>query len=372
MNAEKLLKLKDLAKDISLLYVEDSLTIQKQVSQFLGNIFDRFYQAMDGEEGLKVYKKETPDIIITDIIMPEKNGLEMIEELKKYNPDLKVIVLTALGDDQTFFKAIDQNIISYLVKPLDVEKLIELLIENIEDIEKIHYTRAFKDLQLIKDHKSNLKFLNSYKGVPIQSTGSIKKLSDNHIVIKMQPKQCIALEYEKFTIIELPIIKKYIKAKILSSNIKEGLAILSDPMYINYKERAFPYKRLKVDNSFKVGLHYKNCTYTVHPYDTSFISLGVVLEEIDTDFQINDEVDISIGFELLEDIDKSKMITSNKFYKMFVKGKVIRMKTSANGTVIVFLIDIKKPDQSIYSKYLNMIEKQLEEELNDALQSVIG
>ena len=53
--------------------------------------------AINGEEGLRYYQKYPADLIITDIIMPEKEGLETIRELKSYNPDVKIIAISGGG-----------------------------------------------------------------------------------------------------------------------------------------------------------------------------------------------------------------------------------------------------------------------------------
>ena len=53
--------------------------------------------AINGEEGMRYYQKYPADLIITDIIMPEKEGLETIRELKSYNPDVKIIAISGGG-----------------------------------------------------------------------------------------------------------------------------------------------------------------------------------------------------------------------------------------------------------------------------------
>jgi len=58
------------------------------------------FSALDGAEGLKSYHKEKPDLVITDIIMPEKEGLETILELKKDNKNLKIIAISGGGRSQ--------------------------------------------------------------------------------------------------------------------------------------------------------------------------------------------------------------------------------------------------------------------------------
>lgn len=365
MDVTKLRLLKDISADTSVLYVEDSLTLQKQVGQFLGNIFDRFFQAYDGNEGLEVFKQELPDIVITDITMPQKNGLEMIDELRSINPDVKIIVLTAYSDVQNLYKAIEHDIISYLVKPLDIDKLIDLLIESIDDLVEVHFSRAVKDLSIIMEHNSaDITFLNSYKGISVTAKGVIKKISQDNIVVKVPSKQMAVMKHEKSSIIQLPVIDKYIKAKVATVSYDDGLVILSEPRYINYKSRKSNHKRLKVDETFKIGLHHNKHTYNVYPYDASFTSLAMVIEEEDVNFDIDDEINITVAFEVTS-VDKSNMFVSNKHHIMYVKSKVIRIKKINNSVVVALLLDIKAGDQNTYSDYLAMIEEKLTKELNN-------
>lgn len=366
MDVTKLKKLKEIAADTSILYVEDSLTLQKQISQFLGNIFDRFLQAYDGSHGVEIYKEEMPDIVITDITMPNKNGLEMIQEMKAINPDVKVIVLSAHNNNEILFNSLDLGIISYLLKPLSIDKLIDLLIEDIELIEKTQHTQSLKDLRTINDHNVTLTFLNTYQGLPQVEKGTIEKFSNDSVVVKTSLRQTFVMDYEKFTIIELPETKRCIKLKVESSDAKRGLAILSKPRYINYKARRTEYIRVKVDNSFTVKLFHKNKHYNAYAYDVSFVSLRVVLEETEAEFYIDEELDISFGFNfLLKDVGGS--IIEDKFYKIFAPAKIIKVQNTPGGTILVFILDIKKADASTFEKYLSQIENKITLDLENAL-----
>jgi CheY-like chemotaxis protein len=54
-------------------------------------------EALNGEEGIKCYRRELPDLVITDLVMPEKDGIEVITELKKDYPDVKIIAISGGG-----------------------------------------------------------------------------------------------------------------------------------------------------------------------------------------------------------------------------------------------------------------------------------
>ena len=72
----------------------------------LKKYFHPFYTAYDGAEGLELFKKHRPAIIITDIEMPKMNGLTMSQEILKIDPDVKIIITTA-HDDFTLLPSVD-------------------------------------------------------------------------------------------------------------------------------------------------------------------------------------------------------------------------------------------------------------------------
>ena len=117
--------------ELSLLLVEDEEAILEEFSFFLRHLAPGgLYVASDGETGLRLYREHRPDIVITDLEMPGKNGMEMIEEIRKIDPAQPVIVSTAYSDSAFLLKAIELQIDHYLLKPIDLERL-EKKIEKI-------------------------------------------------------------------------------------------------------------------------------------------------------------------------------------------------------------------------------------------------
>lgn len=92
--------------------------------------------AKDGEEALEAIRKEVPDIIFMDINMSRMNGLEACEVIKSWNPETRVIIMTAYDEFSFAHQAIKLNVFDYLLKPFDGEELQEALGKCIEDIEK--------------------------------------------------------------------------------------------------------------------------------------------------------------------------------------------------------------------------------------------
>ncbi|MFH1512810.1 MAG: response regulator [Bacillota bacterium] len=79
--------------------------------------------ANNGESGLKLILRESPDIVLTDIRMPRKDGLDMIEEVHKELPDCKVIIITGYDQFQYASRAIKLSVFDYILKPIDNKEI---------------------------------------------------------------------------------------------------------------------------------------------------------------------------------------------------------------------------------------------------------
>lgn len=91
-------------------------------------------QAMDGEEGLAKARKEHPDLILLDIILPKMNGLEVLEKLRqdKWGMGAKILILTNLSDGEHVLKAIQGKAYDFLVKAdWKMEELIKKVKEKL-------------------------------------------------------------------------------------------------------------------------------------------------------------------------------------------------------------------------------------------------
>jgi len=101
-----------------ILFVEDESALQETFKDFLNQEGYQIVSALDGEIGLRLAKTEKPDLILLDLILPKKDGFEVLEELKKEEgtKDIPVIVLTHLEEMEDVQKAIELGARDYLVK----------------------------------------------------------------------------------------------------------------------------------------------------------------------------------------------------------------------------------------------------------------
>ena len=113
--------------DVTLLYVEDDEIIRKQAIMYLEKLCKKVWGARNGLEALEVYEDYKPDIIISDIKMPKLNGLEMASKIRKTDKETPIILATAFTDTDYLLKAVELQLIKYLVKPISSTKLLDAL-----------------------------------------------------------------------------------------------------------------------------------------------------------------------------------------------------------------------------------------------------
>jgi DNA-binding response OmpR family regulator len=105
-------------KKIKLLIVEDDEVLQKALSDYFSEENFSVLCASDGETGLRIAKSENPDLILLDIILPRKDGYEVIKEIRlnEKMKDTPVVLLTNLGSLNDVEKALNLGATTYLVK----------------------------------------------------------------------------------------------------------------------------------------------------------------------------------------------------------------------------------------------------------------
>jgi DNA-binding response OmpR family regulator len=101
-----------------ILFIEDEAALQKTFRDVLEKEGYQMISALDGESGLRLAKSQKPDLILLDLILPRKDGFEVLKELKEdeTTKEIPVIVLTNLEDIESVEKAIELGATTYLVK----------------------------------------------------------------------------------------------------------------------------------------------------------------------------------------------------------------------------------------------------------------
>lgn len=111
-------------KELNVLLVEDEAKIRDLLAGVMEKVFKKVITAQNGEEGLKKFKKFNPNIVITDILMPIRDGLEMSKDIRAISPETPIVVLSAFNDKDKLMQAIEIGVNKYLLKPIDMDELI--------------------------------------------------------------------------------------------------------------------------------------------------------------------------------------------------------------------------------------------------------
>jgi two-component system, OmpR family, response regulator VanR len=122
-------------KKYTLLYAEDDIEIREGYANHFRKLFKTVYLAANGKEALKIYADKYPDILLVDINMPKIDGLTLIENIRKYDKDVKIIILTAHLDEEKLLRAMTLRLVSYLQKPAKKRELESVLQEAVNELE---------------------------------------------------------------------------------------------------------------------------------------------------------------------------------------------------------------------------------------------
>ena len=141
-------------KNITLLYAEDDLTIQKQYYEIFSNFFNKVFTANNGIEALNIYNKENIHIMVTDIKMPLMDGLTLIEEIRKENENIPIFITSSYSEKEYLLKAIKFHLVDYIIQPATYSAIKETLLKALHTFEKT------TPLDIIINDKCSYSFVN--------------------------------------------------------------------------------------------------------------------------------------------------------------------------------------------------------------------
>ena len=152
-------------KNYTILYVEDEKENVELIESLLKDKIKTIFVAYDGLEGLALYKQHLPDIVISDIQMPNMNGIEMAKEIKKINQKQNIIFITAFNENHLLLEAINLGIDKYIIKPI---LSLESLLNPIDTICKVlSYDTKLKIEERIEAMESILRTISHHWRQPL-------------------------------------------------------------------------------------------------------------------------------------------------------------------------------------------------------------
>lgn len=167
-----------------ILVVDDESIVLESVSQIIELSFQnmRIETAQSAREGLIKFEQFRPQVIMTDIKMPGMNGLEFVERIRKIDPGVKIVIVTAYDYFEFAKEAVKYNVEDYILKPLTKSKLIETLTSVVDKLEKETEARNqeigniekyYQSIQLVESNFFNsillgrnyVKFIGHYREI---------------------------------------------------------------------------------------------------------------------------------------------------------------------------------------------------------------
>lgn len=115
----------------SVLVIDDEIGPRESLRILLKDSYN-VYLAHNGDEGISMLKSDNFDAVILDLRMPGKSGIETLEEIRKFNDDVPVIVLTGFGTLESAQKAVHLNIFEFVSKPFDINEMKEIVKRAVE------------------------------------------------------------------------------------------------------------------------------------------------------------------------------------------------------------------------------------------------
>jgi NarL family two-component system response regulator LiaR len=138
-----------MSKTIKILICDDHAIVRIGLSFLIGanHEMELVGEAVDGEEAFAMAKKLKPDVIIMDLVMPLKDGVTAISEIKKNNQDARILVLTSFSDDKNVFSSIKAGASGYLLKDSSPEDLLQAINDVYQGKSPLHPVIAQKVIQ---------------------------------------------------------------------------------------------------------------------------------------------------------------------------------------------------------------------------------
>ncbi len=364
-------KLKHLADDYTIMVVEDSNILQKQIVTLVSKFFSTVFTANDGSEGIDKYLEYKPNIILCDILMPNFDGLDMIEQMIKINPDVKVIIISAHADTEHLLRAFHLGARDFIPKPINLDLLTNALIRVLGELKK-DYTnkdnsasslqieqKYIDELNIIKEKNIKVNLINHYKGVPIIHEAYIIGFDNNKIELRTQDIQNVVIDIDKKTLIDSELLSKDILVYLDYIDEKTNNIFVKDPHYVDISIKQRADVRVQPDESFKFIINDAHGNIDTKVLDCSKKAICLEVSHIPQDYEIGKKVAISFTFEMNH--SQTFNIKNNDYIGAY--ATIFRIEKKDGLEKLVLHLELSKGDEQLLSEYIYKREIALIQEL---------
>jgi DNA-binding NtrC family response regulator len=198
--------------DFNVLYLEDDENLLKHTTDVLVDFVNNIYSVKTSKEALDILLNKKIDVIISDILLKNENGIDFLKHIKSKNIHIPIILTTAHTDTQYLLDAIRLKVENYIIKPINIKELLnslhDILLPRVQEKEIIKNNNVIKTISAITDSKqveivkfivNNLDkenlFTASYTDIMDEFSISkptliklFKELAEKNILVKVQHK----------------------------------------------------------------------------------------------------------------------------------------------------------------------------------------
>jgi DNA-binding NtrC family response regulator len=166
--------------DARILIVDDDASQRNQLVGFLRDLGAEVAGAGDGREALAQLPRVNPDIVFTDLRMPELTGHELLKEIRRVNPDIGVVIVTAYGTVEDAVACLKEGASDYLLKPLDLDE-VEHIVRR--EVARRHLERENRELRLRLGQVESVEGIITAGGAMDEVLSMVKRVSTSAVSV---------------------------------------------------------------------------------------------------------------------------------------------------------------------------------------------
>lgn len=121
-------------EDVKILICDDSILARKQLKDIIRRCgYDNFLEAANGEQAISLYKESKPQLVFLDIVMPEKDGVQAVHEIRQFDPEAFIIIVSSVGTKSQLKAAIMEGAHDFIQKPYSsstIERIVKKRFEG--------------------------------------------------------------------------------------------------------------------------------------------------------------------------------------------------------------------------------------------------
>lgn len=151
MDLKLIKQIRIFGSSVNVLYVEDEKSIRDQIYKMMSQLFDNVDVAVNGAEALEMYKQNSYDLVVTDLKMPQMDGIELCKNIIAMNKEQEIILISAHKEIEELLELINTGVSGFLLKPIDIDFMLQKLYSTVKNIYankmmKYHYEEMKKQL----------------------------------------------------------------------------------------------------------------------------------------------------------------------------------------------------------------------------------